>query len=234
MEETSGPDVQQAGPTPFVFPVGTAAGYFPVTVTPTSTSNGNLTVQTFDGNPPPTSVGNTLQGYWTMSSTRSMQADVNISFGATAMPGNVANYRLLRVVSGNILSFPNAAGCPGTPGASPCFDNTAKTIFVAGVTAFNANWTAGEPLGTTAAHVAVSGRVVSEEGNGLRGVRVTLDDGTGHPITAVSNAFGYYHFDAVQSGDTYMFNASARGYTFSPRVVAVTDQLTDLDLRALP
>ena len=233
VEETSGPDVQQVGPTPFVFPVGTAAGYFPVTVTPTSTSNGSLTVQTFDGNPPPTSAGNTLQRYWTMSSTGSMQADVKFSFGATATPGTVANYRELRVVPGNqIQSFPNGAPCPGA--GSPCFDNTAKTIFVAGVTAFNANWTAGEPLGTTAAHVAVSGRVVSAEGIAIRGVRVTLDDGTGKPMTVTTNAFGYYHFDAVQSGGTYVLNANGRGYTFSPRVVAVTDQLADLDLVALP
>ncbi|MFL6373285.1 MAG: carboxypeptidase-like regulatory domain-containing protein, partial [Pyrinomonadaceae bacterium] len=117
---------------------------------------------------------------------------------------------------------------------SPCVDNTAKTIFVAGASSFNANWTAGEPLGTTAAMVGISGRVLTADGIALRGVRVTLDDGTGHPISATSNAFGYYHFDAVQSGGTFMLNATSRGYTFSPRVVSVTDQLTGLDLTALP
>ena len=168
-----------------------------------------------------------------MSSTGPMQADVKFSFGATPTPGNVANYRELRIVPVNqVQSFPNGAPCPGA--GSPCFDNTAKTLFVAGVTSFNANWTAGEPLGTTAAHVAVSGRVQSALGLDLRGVRVTLDDGTGHPITAITNAFGYYHFDGVQSGGTYVLNAGARGYTFSPRVIPVTDQLSDLDLTALP
>lgn len=52
-------------------------------------------------------------------------------------------------------------------------------------------------------------------------------------MTMVTNAFGYYHFDEVQSGGTYLLNAQARGYTFTPRVLAVNDELTDLDLTAL-
>ena len=89
------------------------------------------------------------------------------------------------------------------------------------------------PVGTTAADVDVSGRVTTAEGIALRGVRVTLDDGTGHPVTAVSNAFGYYHF-TVPSGGTYLLGAAARDYTFTPRVISVNDQITGLDITALP
>ncbi|MFL6375054.1 MAG: carboxypeptidase-like regulatory domain-containing protein, partial [Pyrinomonadaceae bacterium] len=220
-------------PTVFTYPVGTAAGMFEVQVTPTVTSGGSLTIQNFDGNPAPTGAGTTLQRFWTTSSGGGITADVKFFYHATGTPGTVANYRELRVVPVNqVQSFPNGAPCPGA--GSPCVDNTAKTIFVAGASSFNANWTAGEPLGTTAAMVGVSGRVLTADGIAIRGVRVTLDDGTGHPISATSNAFGYYHFDAVQSGGTFMLNATSRGYTFSPRVVSVTDQLTGLDLTALP
>ena len=165
-----------------------------------------------------------------------MQADLLFHWDpATATPGTLANYRELRINPSNqVQPFANAAGCPGTAGASPCVNTTAHTMFVSGVTAFNFKWTAGEPLGTTAAMVAVSGRVFSPEGTAIRGARITLDDGSGHPMTAISNAFGYYHFDAVQSGGTYIMNAASRGYTFTPRAVSVTDQLTDLDLIALP
>ncbi|MFL6373799.1 MAG: beta strand repeat-containing protein, partial [Pyrinomonadaceae bacterium] len=185
-------------PTVFTYPVGTAAGMFEVQVTPTVTSGGSLTIQNFDGNPAPTGAGTTLQRFWTTSSGGGITADVKFFYHATATPGAVGSYRELRVVPVNqVQSFPNGAPCPGT--GSPCVDNTAKTIFVAGASSFNANWTAGEPLGTTAAMVGISGRVLTADGIALRGVRVTLDDGTGHPISATSNAFGYYHFDAVQS-----------------------------------
>ena len=232
-EDAAAPDAPTV--TTFTYPVGTAAGMFEVQVTPTATSNGSLTIQNFDGNPAPTAAASTLQRYWTTSSTGSIQADVKFNFHATPTgnpPGSAAGYTELRVVGGVVQSFPNGAPCPGA--GSPCFDNTAKTIFVAGVTSFNANWTAGVPLGTTAAHVAVSGRVFSAEGIALRGARVILDDGTGHPMSVVTNAFGYYHFDAVQSGGTYMLNASARGRTFTPRVVTVNDELTGVNLEALP
>jgi hypothetical protein len=39
-------------------------------------------------------------------------------------------------------------------------------------------------------------------------IRLPADDGTGHPMTAVSNAFGYYRFSEVQSGRTYILNAT--------------------------
>jgi hypothetical protein len=45
----------------------------------------------------------------------------------------------------------------------------------------------------------------------------------------MTNAFGYFSFDAVQSGETYMLRASARGYTFSPKTVTVSDTLTDIE-----
>jgi hypothetical protein len=129
--------------------------------------------------------------------------------------------------------FANGAGCPGTPGASPCVDTAANTIFFAGVSLLNSNYTAGE-LAPTAAVVGVSGRVLAADGRAIRGARVTLDDGKGSPMSALTNAFGYYNFSEVQSGSTYILQAGARGYTFTPRVVSVNDQLSDVNLTALP
>jgi hypothetical protein len=81
--------------------------------------------------------------------------------------------------------------------------------------------------------VSVSGRVRSAAGVGIRNVRVTIDDGTGHPMSVITNAFGYYRFDEVRSGGTYLLRANARGYTFTPKIVSVTDDLTGIDLTAL-
>jgi hypothetical protein len=223
----------------FTFPVGTAAGYFPVDVTPTGGSTGSLTVQSFD-NPTGTMAGltaaTTLGRYWTLTGGSGIIADVKFSYGpinaapppGTKVNGNEANYKPQFVVGGVAQSF--ADNC--APGTS-CVDQTNHFIFVPNRTTFAGNWTASE-LAPTAAQVGVSGRVLSADGQALRGVRVTLDDGTGHPMTMVTNAFGYYRFDEVQSGGSYLLNATARGYIFTPRVVSVTDSLTDVDLMALP
>ncbi|MFL6375082.1 MAG: NF038122 family metalloprotease [Pyrinomonadaceae bacterium] len=87
-------------------------------------------------------------------------------------------------------------------------------------------------LGTTAANVPISGRVLTSSGAGLRAARVTLQDSRGNTFTALTNSFGYYTFTNVPTGDTYIATASARRSVFAPRVVSVNDVLVDLDLIA--
>ena len=53
-------------------------------------------------------------------------------------------------------------------------------------------------------------------------------------MSVITNAFGYYHFDDVRVGSVYLVEASAQGYTFTPQVVSVNDQLDGLNLTALP
>jgi sugar lactone lactonase YvrE len=88
------------------------------------------------------------------------------------------------------------------------------------------------PANTTAANVTVSGRVLTSAGSGVRGARVVISDSRGNSFTAVTNAFGYYIFASVPSGDSYIGNATARGLTFSPRVIEVNDAIANLDLVA--
>jgi hypothetical protein len=222
----------------FTFPVGTASGFFPVDVTPTGGSTGNLTIQTFDGTAgvvPPLDNTKTLQRYWAVSGGAGITADMKFFYNATATPGTPANYKPQRVTPGappTATSFIDScapgpcATCPST-----CVDETSPNhyIFIPGAAgaAFAGNWTASE-LAPTAAQVGVSGRVLSADGHAIRGAHVTLDDGTGHPMTAISNAFGYYRFSEVQSGRTYILNAITRGYTFTPRVLSVNDELSDI------
>jgi hypothetical protein len=159
-----------------------------------------------------------------------MTADMTFTYTGTATPGTEANYKPQRVTAGVATSFADA--CP--PPAS-CVDQTNDFIFAPGVSTFNGNWTASDfTAAPTAAMVSVSGRVTTSDGTALRGARITLDDGTGHRLTAISNAFGYYRFDSVASGSTVLVSASSRGYTFTPRVVTVSDAIADLDITALP
>lgn len=88
-----------------------------------------------------------------------------------------------------------------------------------------------EVLSPTAASVSVSGRVV----NGKRGIaraRVSMIDQNGAARTALTNSFGYFRFEEVESGATYVFNVTAKNYVFLTRVVTVTEQIDELNFAA--
>lgn len=87
-------------------------------------------------------------------------------------------------------------------------------------------------IGATAAEVTVAGRVLTAGGRGLRNATVTMTDANGNARSTRANAFGYFRFDEVAAGQTYVFQVSAKGYTFAPQVVTVNDEITDLSVTA--
>lgn len=86
--------------------------------------------------------------------------------------------------------------------------------------------------GPTAANVAVSGRVLTADGRGLKNALVTLTDADGTSRTAVTSSFGYYRFDEVAAGQSYVLAVNSKRFTFTPRTLTVTDELTDVDFVA--
>lgn len=96
---------------------------------------------------------------------------------------------------------------------------------------------ADEVLGSTAAAVSVSGRVVSSTGRGIRNVRLMIEGGDlPWPIFATSNSFGYYRFSGLASGQSYVVTANSKRYLFaSPvRIVNAGDGIADFDFIAEP
>jgi subtilisin-like proprotein convertase family protein len=83
--------------------------------------------------------------------------------------------------------------------------------------------------GPTASAASVSGRVTTPEGNGLRNARVTITDPSGVTRTAVTGTFGYYRFDNVTVGETYVIGVTSNRYMFTSRVIQVFDDLADID-----
>jgi hypothetical protein len=90
------------------------------------------------------------------------------------------------------------------------------------------------PFTPSASTVSVSGRVVTADGRGLRNAYVILTDQSGVPRHAITSSFGYYRFDNVRSGETYVAEISSKRFAFTPRVVNVTDDVTGLDFVAQP
>jgi Subtilase family/Carboxypeptidase regulatory-like domain len=81
----------------------------------------------------------------------------------------------------------------------------------------------------TAAAVSVSGRVTTGAGIGIGSASVTLAGQSGPSRTVRTNPFGYYRFDDVSAGQTYMVSVSAKRYRFAPRTITVGDDLTEVD-----
>ncbi len=86
----------------------------------------------------------------------------------------------------------------------------------------------------SAAAASLSGRVVAQDGRPLPRIRVTLIDASGDVSQAISSVFGYYRFDDVQIGQSYLLQASSKSYLFVPKVVTLGDELNEIDIIALP
>ncbi len=86
-----------------------------------------------------------------------------------------------------------------------------------------------ELLSSTSSEGVISGRVWTEDGRGLRNARVTMVDSTGSVRTVTTGSLGYYEFDEVRSGETYIVGVSSKRYRFSSRVVQASDSLTEVD-----
>jgi len=87
---------------------------------------------------------------------------------------------------------------------------------------------------TTAAGAAVSGRVTDSLGRALSGVRLMLSGGSGQPIYAQTGSFGYFVFDGVPAGGTYVLSAEAKQHSFAPLVLSVSEDVSGIDITAEP
>ncbi len=85
--------------------------------------------------------------------------------------------------------------------------------------------------GPTAANVTISGRVLRDDGIGIRNVRVTI---TGNsltsPRTALTSSFGHFTFDEIEAGQSYVISVTSKRYGFAQpgQIISVTDNVTDL------
>jgi hypothetical protein len=89
-----------------------------------------------------------------------------------------------------------------------------------------------EAQAPTAAAVSITGRIETPEGSGLTNAIVMLSHANGNVRPARSSSFGYFRFDDVTVGETYIVTVSSKRYTFTPIAIALTDAVTDMILVA--
>lgn len=89
---------------------------------------------------------------------------------------------------------------------------------------------------STAATTSVSGRVMSGLNRGIAGIRLTLTDSQGDTRMTVSTAFGYYIFEGVEVGSTYILTATGKHFTFAQPslVLSVNEETQETNFIAVP
>lgn len=87
-------------------------------------------------------------------------------------------------------------------------------------------------LSPTTASVTVSGRVLTPTGRGLTNAVVSLTDASGLTRTTRTTSFGYYRFEAVEVGQSYVLSVASKRYRFAPQVIALTEESENLNFFA--
>jgi hypothetical protein len=87
----------------------------------------------------------------------------------------------------------------------------------------------------TAANASISGRVLTADGVGVRNAEMVL---TGNsletPLRVSTSSFGYFTFDNLAIGETYVLTVNSRRFTFQvpSRVISLTDNAAGMDFIA--
>ena len=144
--------------------------------------------------------------------------------GSEGAPINAANVRILLSTDGG-ATFPTvlAANTPNDGNevvVSPSLNSSTARIRIEPIGGIffdvsNTNFTISSAAATNG---AIAGRITTPGGLGVGRVYVLLTGGgLGSPMVALTNAFGYYRFDAVNFGQSYTITPQPRkGKTFNP------------------
>ena len=93
----------------------------------------------------------------------------------------------------------------------------------------------GAVLAPTAAGASISGRVITENGNGIQNVIVTLIGGNlTTPRIVRTGSFGYFKFEDAEVGQVYVISVTSKRYGFfqSSQIVTLQEDLTDIVFQA--
>jgi len=108
--------------------------------------------------------------------------------------------------------------------------------FVAVTGCVNGGWGL-EFFSSTAANASISGRVLTANGQGIRNAQVVVTGNSlAQPIVTTTGSFGYFTFEGLRTGETYVVTVNSQRYTFSApsRVISLIDNVANADFIADP
>jgi hypothetical protein len=77
----------------------------------------------------------------------------------------------------------------------------------------------------------LSGQVLVGK-QGLRNAQVVLTDQQGNSRSVFTGTFGYYHFDDLTAGETYVIQVISKRYQFNAQIVTPFENIAELNLTA--
>lgn len=86
--------------------------------------------------------------------------------------------------------------------------------------------------GPTVSRLTISGRVTDNSGRGISKATITLSGGfNSEQRTALTNPFGYFFFESIEAGSSYIITASRKGFIFTPEyhVFTLNDLRNDIN-----
>lgn len=121
--------------------------------------------------------------------------------------------------------------CTGTAAANvtTVFGSRQVTVNVQNNESVTCTFTNGT-FAPTAANAMIIGRVVDSGGRAIWKARVSLIDSDGEIWQTKTNPFGYYSFEDLPAGKTYVVEGFHKRYTFSPLVINLSENLNAPDL----
>jgi hypothetical protein len=87
-------------------------------------------------------------------------------------------------------------------------------------------------LRPTAAHVSISGQVLTSSGAPISRVSITTTTDSGEIIYTNTDSLGQFTLSNLQVGKSYVIVAKAKGYTFNPTFVNLLDEVSGLTILA--
>jgi len=84
------------------------------------------------------------------------------------------------------------------------------------------------PQTTLAADGVISGRVQTAQGKGIANAKITLINQSGFSKNVITSPFGYFSFEELETGETYIISVSAKNHIFSPQTVSLTENIENL------
>lgn len=206
---------------PFVFPVGTASGYSPVDVDPQFGIGALLAIKAVE-QPQPIFVNtpNRINRYWTIDRAGKgfIVANLKFHYLQTDVVGDESLFNLFKVEENNPIQ------------QTAVINTTENTATVNEVFEFS-DWTLAEAA-PTAANVTIGGRITTAGGQGISQVRVAMTDHNGILRFAKTNAFGYYSFSDVETGQNIVLEAQHKRYNFTAQIVTINEATENLNFSA--
>ena len=159
-----------------------------------------------------------------------------------ASTGGSGSFTVTAPTNCGYTGFPSATWITANPGSgngavtytvapNTSLSSRSATMNIAGQT-FTINQSAFNP---TAANAAIAGRVVTENGRGVRSVSLELIGSDGQSRYARTNSFGYYRFAEIPVGETYVITASGKRHIFTPETQSINlvESVEDVNFTAL-